>query len=78
MTADKSTVGYHFSLLIDSDQGPGGYLQWVEYDPMSFRVVSTESSLKQTANGRHVEVIRGPQGTVTKSLWLFDFCIKHG
>lgn len=63
-----SSVGYHFSLLINHDQGPGDYLQWVEYDPMSFRVVSPDMSLKQTANERHGEIVRGPQGSTTESV----------
>ena len=46
--------------------GPGGYLQWVEYDPMSFKVVSPGLSLKRAANEQHVDIIRGPQGVTTK------------
>ena len=63
-----SSVGYHFRLLIKYNEEPGGYLQWVEYDPMSFRVVSPDLSLKQTANERHVEIVRGPQGSTTESV----------
>ena len=48
-----------------NDSEPGGFLQWVEYDPISFRVVSPEPSLKQTANEEHVEIIRGPHGIAT-------------
>ncbi|KAL9602211.1 MAG: hypothetical protein Q9179_002615 [Wetmoreana sp. 5 TL-2023] len=44
---------------------PGGFLQWVEYDPTSFRVVSPEPSLKQSANDKHIQIIRGPQGIAT-------------
>ncbi|KAL8642877.1 MAG: hypothetical protein Q9228_000466 [Teloschistes exilis] len=44
---------------------PGGFLQWVEYDPTSFRVVSPDPALKQTANEQHVQIIRGPQGVAT-------------
>ena len=49
------SVDYHFSLLINHDQGPSGYLQWVKYDPISFRVVLPDLSLKQTANERHID-----------------------
>ena len=45
---------------------PGGYLQWVEYDPVSFKVVAQDPSLKQSANEKHVEIIRGPQGKATE------------
>ena len=45
---------------------PGGYLQWVEYDPISFRVVSPNPSLKQSANEKHVQIIRGPDGNATE------------
>lgn len=45
---------------------PGGFLQWVEYDPASFKVVSPDPSLKQSANEKHVEIIRGPEGVVTR------------
>lgn len=41
---------------------PGGYLQWVEYDPVSFKVVSPDPSLRQSANEKHVQIIRGPEG----------------
>ncbi|KAI4195788.1 MAG: hypothetical protein LQ350_006982 [Teloschistes chrysophthalmus] len=44
---------------------PGGFLQWVEYNPTSFRVVSPDPALKQTANEQHVQIIRGPQGVAT-------------
>ncbi|KAL8673086.1 MAG: hypothetical protein Q9168_002469 [Polycauliona sp. 1 TL-2023] len=49
---------------------PGGYLQWVEYDPTTFKVISIDSSLKQTANEKHVSIIRGPGG-VTTTRWPF-------
>ncbi|MCJ1457254.1 hypothetical protein MMC28_007621 [Mycoblastus sanguinarius] len=45
---------------------PGGHLQWVEYDPVSFKVVSPDPLLKQSANEKHVEIIRGPEGKVTE------------
>ena len=45
---------------------PGGYLQWVEYDPTSFRVVSPDQSLKQSANEKHIELIRGPHGSTVE------------
>ena len=45
---------------------PGGYLQWVEYDPVSFKVVSPDPSLKQSANEKHVQIIRGPEGKATE------------
>ncbi|KAL8728212.1 MAG: hypothetical protein Q9181_005425 [Wetmoreana brouardii] len=44
---------------------PGGFLQRVEYDPTSFRVVSPEPSLKRSANEKHVQIIRGPEGVTT-------------
>ncbi len=47
---------------------PGGYLQWVEYDPISFKVVSPDPSLKQSANEKHVHIIRGPDGKATESV----------
>ena len=46
---------------------PGGYLQWVEYDPSSFQVVSPDPSLKKSANEKHVQIIRGPNGEATES-----------
>lgn len=45
---------------------PGGYLQWVEYDPTSFEVVLPDSSLKRNANDQHVQIICGPEGVATK------------
>ncbi|MCJ1366387.1 hypothetical protein MMC16_005515 [Acarospora aff. strigata] len=45
---------------------PGGYLQWVEYDPISFTVVSPDPSLKQSANQKHVQIIQGPAGKATE------------
>lgn len=51
---------------------PGGYLQWVEYDPISFKVVSPDLSLKQNANEKHVQIIRGPEDKATE---LVSQCI---
>ncbi|KAL8823772.1 MAG: hypothetical protein Q9191_005563 [Dirinaria sp. TL-2023a] len=45
---------------------PGGFLQWVEYDPASFKVVSPDPTLKQSSSEKHVEIIRGPNGVVTR------------
>ena len=45
---------------------PGGYLQWVEYDPMSFKVVSPDPSAEQNANEQHVHIIKGPNGQATE------------
>ena len=50
---------------------PGGYLQWVEYDPTTFEVVSPIPSLAQGANEQHVQIIRGPQGLATKFALCF-------
>ena len=52
--------------------GPGGYLQWVEYDPMSFKVISTDVSLKRAANEQYVDIIRGSQGITTKLVLAFS------
>ena len=41
-------------------------MQWVEYDPASFKVVSPDSSLEQSANEKHVQIIRGPEGKATE------------
>lgn len=49
-----------------ADSEPGGYLQWVEYDPISFKVVSTYPSTKRTANEKHVHIIKGPNGQATE------------
>lgn len=52
--------------LTISHPEPGGYLQWVEYNPISFKVVSPDPTLKQTANEKHVMIIRGPEGKATE------------
>ena len=48
----------------------GEYLQWVEYGSTSFKVVSPDPLLKQCANEKHVQIIRGPEGKVTESVDL--------
>lgn len=56
---------------------PGGYLQWVEYDPVSFKVVSPDPSLKQSANEKHVQIIRGPEGKATESVSFHRPKLRH-
>lgn len=37
---------------------------------MSFKVMSPDPSLKQSANDQHVQIIRGPEGHATKYIPL--------
>ena len=56
---------------------PGGHLQWVEYDPASFEVVSPDLALKQSSNEQHIQIIRGPQGVSTKSVLVFKHIVVY-
>ena len=51
-----------------TDSEPGGYLQWVEHDPITFRVVSPNPSLNQSANEKHIQIIKGSNGNATESV----------
>lgn len=42
-----------------ADLEPGGYLQWVEYDPLSVYIDSVDSDLQRTATEKFMSTIKG-------------------
>ena len=57
--------------------GPGGYLQWVEYDPISFSLISPDVSLKRDASEQYVDIMRESQSLISKLVWLDEFCVEQ-
>jgi hypothetical protein len=40
---------------------PGGFLQLIEYEPASFKIVLPEPSLKRNATEQLFQMLRGPE-----------------